>query len=321
MSSTSHANESRSAIKITSALGGEFYSHMKQSGDLWRDGAWVRFFVIVCLITITYRENQHFMSIDSPLPSGIMFLMHLASCAAIAIWLAFATFGCLWMYRRGWINSLFLPVISLPMPIVGQIASGGLTIAVGGAEIEQWVYGDLFLKDIAVLICYETLFALFIVPASTVFSKSPVVAGKQSLSGEQHLDHTTLSEPDTFDDTPNDDANGPEVDEMQVLQTSVGEVIVSEISFVKSQGHYLIYHLNGRTLKARGTLRDLSDSVNSSIGVMLNRSEWVAFDSIAEVDTSGGKFAVLLNSGETLLASKARRIAFEMAYKAYVDGQ
>lgn len=93
-----------------------------------------------------------------------------------------------------------------------------------------------------------------------------------------------------------------------------GEIVPAEgLQYIRSEDHYLRIVTATRRVLTRGRLSDAIAQVSMRQGIQVNRSTWVSFNAIREINDEGGTLTLRLPDGAVERVSQSRRFAFQAA--------
>lgn len=232
------------------------------------------------------------------------------------------------LMRRGLIRVIYTPVATLSLFIVTTFLTYLIVTAFKGhidLSVAQW--SQEIIRDMLAILLMDIVFSQFVAPFHPFLLQQP-----PSQTAQQPVPAKTTSHADTPDHIPEpesaatgmsedrrSDADPQEaltVSDMKagtVAPLTVGNEVfaVEDLIYIRSEDHYLRIVTAKRRVLARGKLADAVAQLDFRLGIQINRSTWIAFDAIIDVqDDKKGVTVVTLRGGETERVALSRRIAF-----------
>lgn len=204
----------------------------------------------------------------------------------------------------------FTPLILLPLVALGETVRAGMLMALGAGD---WpALPDLmadFARGAVVVLILDVMHTLYVVPLHPLARRAPPPPrpAKAVPVETNAADGAAPMEP------------------VEPTQIAIPEIRIAERSFavedilwIRTEDHYLnVVTPKGRSL-LRAKLSDLQALQDGTIGLQVNRSQWVAFSAIAEVrEEAGGQLVLRLVTGDDASVARSRRIMFKQMHQAW----
>lgn len=236
---------------------------------------------------------------------------------ALLIWLAMAVTGLvggiglmalLAALPRGMVGRRrFTPLILLPLVALAELVRAALTLALQAGDWPQMpeLMAD-FARSAIIVLILDVMHALYVVPlhplanAGTAERPTPAEASAEDAAPPEQ---------------PPTEAPRHPAPEIVIAERRFG---IDEILWIRTEDHYLnVVTARGRSL-LRAKLSDLQALQDGTIGMQVNRSQWVAFAAIAEVlEETGGQVTLRLSTGDDASVARSRRIMFRQMRQAW----
>lgn len=232
------------------------------------------------------------------------------------------------LMRRGLIRVIYTPVATLSLFIVTTFLTYLIVTAFKGhvdLSVAQW--SQEIIRDMLVILLMDIVFSQFVAPFHPfLLQQPPSQTAQQPVSAKttSHADtpdHISepanaaagLSEDGRSDAEPQEALTVSDMKAGTVAPLTVGNEVfaVEDLIYIRSEDHYLRIVTARRRVLARGKLADAVAQLDFRLGIQINRSTWIAFDAITDVqDDKKGVTVVTLRGGETERVALSRRIAF-----------
>lgn len=335
---------SKRPVKFSTLLGGDFYLARHDLHRYFSEPLVMVFFALCAFITVVYRSGGHYDFIEGLVSPNLVFGLEIINALAVLTFLNGMFYTQAFLQRRGIIKTVLIPLVTLPTACFIQLSTAVTVWFLTSTWPDQLMSLTELSQDAMVIIAFEAMFAIYVVPISETFTRSPpqTEAAEQDAGGtenapEQAVEETAVAagatqqalpddavssqeETDTLEGTTDtrEDRDAAQADEdLPVFVNSIRNMTAEDFEFVRSKGHYLHFMQGSQETTVRGNLRSVHEQLGSTHGVQVNRSVWVSFHAVKEIRDEDGKCVVALHSGHEEKATAARKLAVTMAYQAY----
>lgn len=199
----------------------------------------------------------------------------------------------------------FTPLLLLPLVALGEVVRAGMIVLLGA---DDWPGMPALLAGFGrmalVVLILDVMHALYVVPLHPLARKEPVRVPEVPDAVEE------AAEPETAVDVA-----GVTTEEVRIADRTFA---LDEILWIRTEDHYLnVVTAKGRSL-LRAKLSELQALQDGTAGLQVNRSHWVAFAAIREVqDAAGGQILLRLVTGDDTTVARSRRIMFRQMLQAW----
>ena len=97
------------------------------------------------------------------------------------------------------------------------------------------------------------------------------------------------------------------------LRIGAEAIPLHALHYIRAEDHYLRIVTAGRRHLLRGRLADAEAQLDPAQGIRINRSAWIAFDAIRDLQETDGTLTLGLPDGRTERVAQSRRIALQSA--------
>ncbi len=309
------------------SVDGTLYGIVGSPADYVLNPAFLRFIFAAIILYRLLDQNQELSRLTGWLIWGQVIVV-------ILLWLVIGGSMVQLLLRRGLIRQVWTPVLLLPMLFLLE-AMVQVTYHFSGLPpkpLSRTVF-DLT-RVMAVILVFDFLHGQYVVarhPLARILNAFPVIAN--ATPGVPPYapppdNGANMPDPAQMHDTAvagnsNPPALGglagagtPRVARPGPVRIGSESFVLSDILMIRIEDHYLsIITRSGNTLQ-RAKLAAIKELHNGDVGIQINRSVWVAFWAIREVQaTKAGQILLILDNGDDELVAKPRLHAFRQAYR------
>ena len=255
-----------------------------------------------------------FVALDQSNASGLPTGWHIGiSWVIIAIvallWLAALTSLQLALWRKGWIRAFYTPLYLVPMVVIADFARTGYETYITGVPFDRLSPFDINVaRDCFAVLLFDVLHARFV----TRVHPLAVSADLQS--------RAPAPQPPAMPADPAPAATIPDpVDPAPRIPVQIGTATfdLAHLLTVRTRDHRVEVTTTEGTSLHRARLSDIAELQDPRFGLQINRSVWVAFASILDIDESDpGQIDIRLRTGEVERLARPRLHAFRQAWRA-----
>ena len=331
-------------VKMRSIDGNVYFITCKNPIDYVLHRDFIRFVIIVCVIYALAHGDT-----DVPGVTGWPY---------VAIWTMVFSFVILWLVLSGkfteylikkkYIAEVWTALLLFPLNLIVEGSVQFLMYWLVDQPLKSWgvVLADLT-RDFSVLLLMDLLHGQYVVARHPYARISGAYGGERSTS-QHYSPHNSLEfdqradlrlEPasiaiaarKTFEEGDGDSKTlGSQISGDIALSSAVMRhesvkigtetYVLKEIQVIRIEDHYLnITTTSGRSMQ-RAKLSLIEKLHAGSLGIQINRSIWVAFSAIKDVQPAkNGQILLFLINGDEELVAKPRVYAFRHAYRSFID--
>lgn len=250
-------------------------------------------------------------------PWELMMLWSLVT-ATVIVWYVGALRVTHWLLTKGWIKTVFTPLIILPSLPLLQFLTYGVSVSLHDTYIPSADVIRTAIKDVFVLALFDMAFGSFVAPQHPAF----ICDHGNRTSGAPDADTGPSprailpTKPVAARGEVSFDAPSPDADANTIVTIAGARFDRKDLVLLRSEDHYLQVVTQDRRVMLRGELGKVVETLDETIGFRINRSVWIAFSAIAEVHQEAGRqIEIRLKNGDLYQVSKYRRVAFLNARK------
>lgn len=205
----------------------------------------------------------------------------------------------------------YTPLVLVPVVAVAELVKVALSVALlaGDWPPPPALVAD-FAQSLTVALILDVMHALYVVPLHPLARTGANITPAPQSEPVPSLPADT--EPETA-------VARPIVPEITIADRRYA---LDEILWIRTEDHYLnVVSAKGRSL-LRAKLSDLHILQDGTIGMQVNRSQWVAFAAITEiVEEAGGQITLRLVTGDDAGVARSRRIMFRQMMQVWRQRQ
>lgn len=313
----------KQTIQIRSVDGTVYRIVNDNSVDYFLHPLFLKFLVAACLLYGLMDQDRELTRLMGWLIWGQVIIV-------ILVWLVVCNGITRLLFRQRLIQQIWTPIVLVPMILLLE-ATIHAAYVFAGLSPKPW---DIILadvpRDIAIVLVFDFLHGLYVVPGhphARIGVSSPAEDAKPaslpkdtSRSGVRAL--MTDPEVSIKTESPSPSASAPPTppapnpSRPKSVRIGTDSFELSDILMIRIEDHYLgVTTRSGRTLQ-RAKLAAIEDLHNGDIGIQINRSVWVAFWAIRDIQTAkNGQILLVLVNGDEELVAKPRLHAFRQAYR------
>lgn len=268
----------------------------------------------------------------------------LAGDAAPLLWSALALAALVWyglitallriLRRHGGLQVVYTPFVTVSLLLVLSLAFHLVAhLSQGTMPAPDWS-ADMA-RHIVLLLIVDVAFSQFVAPlhpllrpaAAETARPAPPAATAPAPSPPQPQPQPAPPAPAVAEDAAPDAAPdpaplvAPEPAEIGRVRIGNETFAAEDLHYIRSEDHYLRIVTGRRRMLTRGRLTDAIAQLDIRQGIQVNRSTWIAFAAIQDVQDDGrGNLSLLLLDGESERVAQSRRIAFLAAMNLHRQG-
>jgi len=324
--------------RVMSSNGRYWDTNAQGAADYLLNPVFLTFFFFCVVLYATIMQPD----VEGQLPLVAEMIVWVGLLMSSLIWL----FGSTWLsvvaYDRGYIKAIYTPLLLVPLVFINAfLGEFVLSVFNTAFESDSGAKINSIIKNIIILVTFDIMHERYVVPQHPRYLPPGTTAPPASYWTEREtapstqniaqagsvssLVGTTEGENletdfDQVEDAFTGTATGAGASEAWPTYIELGRerIDVSSIVWIKSEDHYLSFRMTNRNLMIRGKLRTVADKLGYRLGFQINRSAWVAYDAIQEVDElKNGSLEVHLDDGTVYRVSSARRLLFIQNYERY----
>lgn len=306
--------------------GGSFDTSATTAADYLLTPVFIRFFFICIVLYATTMQRKEELFLGFP-TSILLWGSILLTSFTILILLVVLNIR---LVDAGKVKSIYTPLILVPFILLVTYISEYVLKNFGvGYEPTLGKFIELAIRNTVVIMCYDILHGSFVAPQHPTYippnSPAPTTPSKVGFVSEPKADVETqqailgrLEDSETRDG-PTATAKAENVlRPLDMIEISGQFFNLAELISIKSEDHYLSLQLEDRALTARGRLRDAVKNIDEAYGVQINRSAWVAFEAIENIEqTASGNAEVKLKNGVNFRVSNSRKLVLVQGFERY----
>lgn len=329
-----------SNVTLRIADGTTFVVQADSAADYILDRAFVRF-VALGLVIYAILMRREFDGISSPTQYVALWA---SLFVVIVTWLLLTAGGLLYLYKHGWIKTIYTPLLSMPLAVVNEFTVQFLAYVIAQTPLD--FSSDTFVmivRQMAVLLCFDLLHGYYVTPthplAVQVDRRKPVSndsahgtqpafadAGfRQDIAPRPAAPGVPRSLSQPLPQDPPEEAPlkaQPDSAAQDMVQLGNKDFQMRKILAIRSEDHYLhVSTTQGDTL-VRAKLSDAEKALDVTLGMRINRSSWIAFSAVDKTQRiDNNRLEVLFKNGDTFTVPKLRKHAFEHSFRMFLDMQ
>lgn len=294
----------------------------------------LKFIFIACALYAVLDRGRDF----EPVSPWVYLCLWAIVLVVMLAWLGFCGSIIRYLYDRGLIRQVWTPVMLLPMMLVIEVTMQVTRNYLGVAPFKTWqlTLTDVT-RDFCVILIFDYLHGQYVVarhpqarlPEHGTEDKGdepPPAARRQVQASPDKASLPPTPEEGNIAASPGNDPLPEETglprperlapQRRGSVRIGTETFVLSDILMIRIEDHYLgITTRMGRSLQ-RAKLAAIEDLHHGDLGIQINRSVWIAFSAIREVQPmkNGQILLVLVNDDEEMVA-KPRVYAFRQAYR------
>lgn len=282
-----------------------FYVPGDSSVDYVLHPVFLHFFAVAVLVFVALDQSN-----ASSLPTGWHIAISWIIIAFVAIvWLAALTSLQLALWRKGWIRAFYTPIYLVPMVIIADFARTGYETFITGVPFDRLSPLDINVaRDCFAVLLFDVLHARYV-------TRVHPLAVSADLQARTPAPLLTTPPPDVAAAAaPPDPAEAvPRV----TAQIGTATFDLADLLTVRTRDHRVEVTTPDGTSLHRARLSDIAELQDPRFGLQVNRSVWVAFAAIADVDEpEPGQIDIRLRTGDVERVARPRLHAFRQAWRA-----
>jgi hypothetical protein len=241
------------------------------------------------------------------------------------------------LMRREIIKVIYTPVATLSLFMVTTALTYLIVSAFKGhVELSVAEWSKEIIRDMIVILLMDIVFSQFVAPfhpfllqqppSQRLASAAPVAPPTASAGAESPVAFVSAdplpqpAPPEAMEPvlTIRPSSLSADVEQSTIDPLRIGNEVfaVEDLIFIQSEDHYLRIVTARRRMLVRGKLADAITQLDFRHGIQINRSTWIAFAAIEDVqDDAKAGTVVTLRGGETERVALSRRIAFLTALR------
>lgn len=301
--------------KVRFSDGGTFKINVKGASEYLLDPQMIRFLFICIVLFGTLRSIDYMEGLEL-YPQILVWIVVFAT---TVLWLVVSVSINIKLMDRGFVSTIFTPLIVLPLAFLfvlpGYYVADLMNLAV---ENGQATALGRIVQNIIVLSAFDIFHGRYVAPMHPCYIEPlPVHAVSQPIA-------TLFPHPEDRQAPASEDCEPtPETEHITESATRLIEIAneridIAAIKFIKSEDHYLRIVLGQESLLLRGRLGEAIEKIDTDAGIQINRSVWIAFAAIEQVQSSAkGNTEILVPDGTTFRVATSRKREFEFKYERF----
>lgn len=322
-------------LRVRSVDGSIYVIATRNATDYVLHPEFLRFLIVNCIVYALVRGNA-----DVPGLGGWPLLaVWTMVFTVVLLWLAVSGHFMVLLQKKGVIRLVWTPALLLPLNLIIESSVQGSMYWIADQPLKPWTttISDLT-RDLTILLLLDFLHGHYVVPrhplahvsnprsAEGIGKDAPDLSTPSTTSLTQGTDKP--EEPgrlkEAADTTPvSVTGAGHLLDSMQQRSIRIGSqtYCLTDILLIRIEDHYLsVTTRSGKTME-RAKLGSIDELHNGTLGIQINRSVWVAFWAIREVQPAqNGQILLTLTNGDEEFVAKPRVFAFRQAYRTATAG-
>lgn len=322
-------------LRVRSVDGSIYVIATRTATDYVLHPEFLRFLIVNCIVYALVRGNA-----DVPGLGGWPLLaVWTMVFAVVLLWLAISGHFLVLLQKKGVIQLVWTPAILLPLNLMIEASVQGSMYWIADQPLKPWAttLSDLT-RDLMILLLLDFLHGHYVVPrhpyarvtnprsAQNIAKDAPelTTASTAALTLRADLPKEPRLLKEAADSTPVSGGAAwllPDSQQNRTVRIGSQTYCLADILLIRIEDHYLsISTRSGRTME-RAKLGSIDELHNGTLGIQINRSVWVAFWAIREVQPAqNGQILLTLTNGDEELVAKPRVFAFRQAYRTATAG-
>ncbi len=329
-------NSEEHYTRVVYTGGGEFYTTAKTALEYVIDPTFIQFLLMSIFLFSTLM-----------LALGIPFIpqIFLFGAGVVTTFLGLLVLIMLYMLVLKWSGgkTIYTPLLLVPMHVMSMCLTNYL-LGIFETSLSDGFNGlwEFALRSLIIIVCLDVFHGKFVAPQHRMAADLddqgrvvPLNAVSPPKSAEKTATQYTLP-PESFVQattvkaraTPDPHLNRVDVSPLPRLDvhssSSIKVVIGKEsfdlksVQFIKSEDHYLVVQEPDKSEMVRGKLQDVAATIDLKWGAQINRSVWIAYAAINEVnENEKGQLEVQLQEGSVFRVAESRRLFFVHNYQGF----
>lgn len=329
----------RKIRRVVSSNGRVWHTNAQSAADYLFNPVFMTFFILCVVLYATLVQSNE----ETSIPYEARLVLWIGLVMTSLIWLYLSVSASVIAYDRGLLKAIYTPLILLPLVLMNafmeEFVLSVLNVEFRGSYVSALEYA---VRNAIILIVLDIMHGRFVVPEHPRYVDPE--RERENAIGPALPEPEPITEPSknttlATSETSSMQADGPArlkathkpentaraVAAKTSAPTNISiareKIDISTIVWIKSVDHYLNLQLKDRNLMLRGKLRMVVDKLGDQLGVQINRSVWVAFDAIRNVEESeNGNLEVHLEDDSCYTVAKARCLIFKQNYRRFKAG-
>lgn len=322
--------------RVVSCNGRSWETNAQGAADYLFNPVFMTFFFLCVVLYATLMQPNE----EAALPFMAQFILWSGLIMSALVWLFLSAWLSVAAHDRGLTKAIYTPLLLLPLVFINAFL-GEFVLSVFNAAFQDDFGTKIqnIVKNIVILVAFDIMHARFVVPQHPRYvpprsADGPVMHSAELAVSPSIVETPTavpiVSEPSlsAAQDAENDEATQDQ-DDASAVDVSMGggqqcifvsreKIDTSEILWIKSEDHYLSFQLTDRNLMLRGKLRSVVEKLGGQPGVQINRSVWVAYSAIRNVqEQKNGNLEVYLKDETAYRVASSRRLIFKQNYERF----
>lgn len=321
-------------LRVRSVDGSVYVIASRHATDYVLHPEFLRFLIVNCIVYALLRGNADVPGLGG-WPLLAVWTMVLT---VVLLWLAVSGHVMVLLQKKGLIRLVWTPAILLPLNLIIEASVQGSMYWIANQQPKPWAttLSDLT-RDLTILLLLDFLHGHYVVPRHPLAripnprptqdpseEPPPATPSKVSLTLPITMPKETQQLKEPTDITlRGGGAAGLLNDAPKQRTVRIGSQSYSlmDILLIRIEDHYLSVTTRSAKSMERAKLSSIEELHNGTIGIQINRSVWVAFWAIREVQPAqNGQILLVLINGDEEFVAKPRVFAFRQAYRAATAG-
>lgn len=327
-------------LTIRYSDGGTFNIRAAHVRDFVFDPSFLKFFTLQMFITALLLE-PYGAEIQTSAHSVIIWVLTFMMCM---IWLLVSSTCIKYLLFRRQIVEIHTLIVILPMIVIGQSIMRGMDYLETG-QFASLGLADMvsILKTVFVAICFDIIHGRYVAPFNQAVVTPNLISNDSVSNRSQEEKLFGKSQPPISSFLGNGDpvrANGNlqesqskttnsrtpaeasenvhgKITSGHPVQIGAKNFVMGSIRMIRSEEHYLRVYTDEETVLIRGKLSEAEAKLDPSLGMQINRSIWIAYRSIAALETnSRGRLEVITDQNDIISVPNSRKIALTKNFRS-----
>lgn len=301
--------------KVRFSDGGTFEVNIKGASDYLLDPQMIRFLFICIVLFGTLRSIDYIEGLEL-YPQILVWIVVFAT---TVLWLAVSVSINIKLVDRGFVSTIFTPLIVLPLAFLfvlpGYYVADLMNMTV---ENGQATALGRIVQNIIVLTAFDIFHGRFVAPMHPSYvAPQPVHAVSQPVA-TPFLNPELRPAPAGEDREPIPETEPVTESAVHLIEIANEKIDIAAIKFIKSEDHYLRIVLGQESLLLRGRLGETIEKIGADVGIQINRSVWIAFAEIEQVQSPAkGHTEILASDGTSFRVATSRKREFEFKFERF----
>lgn len=315
--------------------GSAFWIISRSVSDYLLNKQFLRFFLLAILIFAILAEPTR----NNTMSTAENVLMWVGITIVVLSWLSVAVRLSKAMVDIGLLTAIYTPFLIFPISFITDAVSQAFIIALNASASDTFQINlTNFITGFFAMICFDIFHSRFVAPRHPLAARAdtadfdrpnvqtqPVPKAAPAEAVDSRLGPYAGQPAGANKTVPPalDPAVASAIDKPVIKTVTIGtaQFAPRSIKVIRSEEHYLSIETDTETKLLRGKLSDAVAALEVSLGIQINRSFWIAYAEIADIERTDGKLRLTLRNGEVLSVPRAQNGVPGLLQALYEEGR